>query len=152
MFAEADRLTTADLLAGLHGLEDAPWNDLRGKPITARWLANKLKPYGVKPSDHRFADGTKKGYLVQELHDVWARYGLKGNRGNKGNAPGRDVADVAHVAHREGANGSGVHTRCPECGRESTVDPDLWHHPTNPRFRRCWQCGKGVTPLVEMTA
>jgi hypothetical protein len=105
VFDEADRLTTADLLDKLHGLDEAPWSDLRGRPITARWLAQKLKPYGIKPGDHRFEPGTRKGYLVGDFHDVWLRYGLMGNKGNKGNAPGRDVAHVADVAHESTGNG-----------------------------------------------
>jgi hypothetical protein len=52
VFGEQDRLSTAAIIAGLVAVEDAPWGDwLEGKSPTAqgRWLAMKLKPYGLSP-------------------------------------------------------------------------------------------------------
>ncbi len=127
VLGDADRMTTAGLLDKLHGLDDAPWGDLRGKPITARWLAGKLRPYGVKPDDHRFPEGTRKGYLAADFHEVWPRYAIpapKGNKGNMGNVPARSVAHVAHVAHGT-SNG-----HCEVCGLAMTVlEPGQTAHP-----------------------
>ena len=42
-------MTTEDVLSKLVKLEEAPWADLRGKPLNARGLAVRLRPYGVEP-------------------------------------------------------------------------------------------------------
>jgi len=81
-----DRLTTESLIDALVALDESPWYDLRGKPIDARGLARRLRKYEVRPGDHRFDDGVKKGYRLEDFHDAWRRY-----------LP--VVADVADVAH-----------------------------------------------------
>ena len=48
IFEGEDSLSTKDVLARLCLLEDAPWNDLKGKPITDRQLSQRLGEYGVK--------------------------------------------------------------------------------------------------------
>jgi len=84
----ADRLTTEALVEALSALDESPWGDLRGKSIDARGLARRLRKYDVRPADHRFDEGTKKGYRLEDFHDAWLRY-----------LP--PVADVALVAHPE---------------------------------------------------
>jgi hypothetical protein len=88
LFAQenADRFPTEQLVQALTDLPEAPWADLRGKPIDARGLARRLRKYEVRPSDHRFGDVVKKGYRVEDFHDAWQRY-----------LP--TVASVAPVAH-----------------------------------------------------
>jgi Protein of unknown function (DUF3631)/Domain of unknown function (DUF3854) len=102
---EGERITSAHLLNCLHAMDDAPWSDLKGKPIGARFLADLLKPYGIRPRDHRFGDAIRKGYLAEDFHEAWVRYNIipppNGNMGNMGNAPASDVADVADVADRD---------------------------------------------------
>ena len=69
-----DRLTTDELLRHLCDVEEAPWGDLRGRLLDARGLARRLRPYGVHSGDHRFPEGTKKGYLRSDFADAWRRY------------------------------------------------------------------------------
>lgn len=57
-----DRLSSADLVERLCALEEAPWGDLRGKPIVARTLASRLRPFDVRPDCVRFDCATRKGY------------------------------------------------------------------------------------------
>jgi hypothetical protein len=72
---EAEHLSTKAVLAHLCLLENAPWNDLKGKPITDSQLARRLKEYGVRPKTLRLADNVfAKGYARDDLHDVWRRY------------------------------------------------------------------------------
>lgn len=89
---DVDRLTTEKLVDALNELEESPWHDLRGKPIDARGLARRLRKYDVRPGDHRFDEGVRKGYRREDMHDAWNRY-----------LP--SVADVAHVAHPTGKKG-----------------------------------------------
>jgi hypothetical protein len=147
VFGDADRITTEDLLDKLHKLDEAPWNDLRGKPITARWLAGTLKPYGIKPEQHRFGEITKKGYLVTDFTDTWARYDLKGNTRNKGNAPGRGVSDVSDVSDeiqdegttRDNAPSPDAVGTCEVCGLAMTIlDEGQRAHPLCVEFGDEW--------------
>ncbi len=91
---DAERFSTERLLQGLIDLDESPWADLRGKPLDARGLARRLRKYDVRPGDHRFDDGTRKGYLREDFHDAWRRYLPL-------------VAHVAHVAHTSGEKGAG---------------------------------------------
>lgn len=69
------RISSADLLDGLAALEEAPWGDWYGKPLTSRTLAKLLKPYGVKSRSVRLEDGsTPKGFQREQFEDAWKRY------------------------------------------------------------------------------
>ena len=70
----ADRLASATLCAALNALEEAPWGDLRGKPLDPRRLAQMVKPYGIKPRSVRVAAATAKGYQREDFMDAWRRY------------------------------------------------------------------------------
>ena len=61
VFGGADRLWTRDILHRLHAIDDAPWSDLGGRPITARRLAGLLRPFGVNRTEVRIGDSTTKG-------------------------------------------------------------------------------------------
>jgi len=60
VFQGADQLHTATLLERLHKLDEAPWSDLRGKPLDARGLAYRLGAYGVGSKDVRIGPDVKK--------------------------------------------------------------------------------------------
>jgi hypothetical protein len=74
IFESEDSLSTKDVLARLCSLEDAPWNDLKGKPITDRQLSQRLGAYGVKSKTVRIGAATPRGYTRADLHDLWRRY------------------------------------------------------------------------------
>lgn len=73
-FKERDVLATSDLLEILNNMDEAPWGDLRGKPLDSRGLAMKLKKYGVVPKTVRIGTATPKGYTRENLYDAWERY------------------------------------------------------------------------------
>jgi hypothetical protein len=74
VFGDEEQMTTKHILADLCLLEDAPWNDLKGKPITDNQLARRLRQYGVKSKNVRIGDAVPKGYIRADLYDVWRRY------------------------------------------------------------------------------
>ena len=53
IFDGHDHKPTHDILRALYAIEESPWSELRGKPLTPRGLANLLRPYNVKPRDVR---------------------------------------------------------------------------------------------------
>jgi len=69
-----DRLGTSVLLEYLIAVEEAPWGEWYGRPLTARGLAKLLKPFGIVPRTIRTGDETLKGYAAGEFHDAWSRY------------------------------------------------------------------------------
>lgn len=83
-FGADAQLTTTGLLARLHAMDDAPWSDWYGKPMTARALARLLAPYGVVSRHWREGDATLRGYFAVDLKDAWGRY-----------CPVPDVPDVS---------------------------------------------------------
>ncbi|MBA3293907.1 MAG: DUF3631 domain-containing protein [Geodermatophilaceae bacterium] len=75
VFAAHEKMSTEDILNALHKMDEAPWGDLRGKPVDSRWLAQHLDKYGVKPKVIRVdADKTIRGYEAAHLADPWSRY------------------------------------------------------------------------------
>jgi hypothetical protein len=74
VFAENTELSTEKLLEGLHKIIDSPWGDLRGKPLDARGLAQRLRKYGVKSKDIRIDGRVLKGYSTTDLYDTFMRY------------------------------------------------------------------------------
>ena len=62
-FLEADRIWTGTLVDRLRNREESPWNDIRGKPLDGRMLADMLKPYRIKANNDVKIDGiNRKGY------------------------------------------------------------------------------------------
>jgi len=78
IFGDDDALHTADimerLIAGDELEADAPWGDLRGKPLAVRGLATMLKPYGVHSMKVKVKGKSLQGYRREHLWDAWQRY------------------------------------------------------------------------------
>ena len=63
---------TADLLARLRAVEDAPW--AAECELNPRRLARMLRPFGIEPRKVRLGAGTAKGYIRDILDEACARY------------------------------------------------------------------------------
>jgi hypothetical protein len=78
VWAGTGNMHTDALLAKLNDLDEAPWGDLKGKPLDPRRLSRFLGEYDVHPADIRAdVDGeekVRKGYKRDELYDAWQRY------------------------------------------------------------------------------
>ncbi|MGW2397058.1 DUF3631 domain-containing protein [Kitasatospora sp. NPDC001664] len=80
VFAGADRLTTATALERLTAMDDAPWADLDGRPLTSRTLAKLIGEYvtatgdPIKPRNMKIGGAVAKGYYAHDLTDAWTRY------------------------------------------------------------------------------
>jgi hypothetical protein len=109
VFGETEAMATTAILAALHAMPEAPWNDLRGKPINDRGLAVRLRQYGVKSKTVRIGPsttGTPKGYARADLWDAWesylpsvaARSATSATRDTSPDLQGSRAPDVADVA------------------------------------------------------
>ncbi|TPL06418.1 DUF3631 domain-containing protein [Mesorhizobium sp. B2-4-14] len=74
VFGSNDKISTKTIIENLCALPEAPWSDLRGKPLSDTGLAERLKPYGVKSKQIRIGEWGGKGYERADLHDAWKRY------------------------------------------------------------------------------
>ena len=64
------KMATSELLDALCTVDESPWGDWFGKPLTARKLANLLRPYGVEPQRER----DWRGYFLGDFLDAFSRY------------------------------------------------------------------------------
>jgi hypothetical protein len=72
---ETDRLFSRDLVRELNGLADRPWAEMsRGKPISELWLAQQLRPYGVKSRTIWIGETSAKGYVQEDFREIYKRY------------------------------------------------------------------------------
>jgi hypothetical protein len=74
--AAADALYTTTILERLHMIDDAPWADWYGHPLTTRDLAKLLRPYqAISKNIREYGTGEpRKGYTRTDLHEPWSRY------------------------------------------------------------------------------
>ena len=128
-----DKLPTAELLTALNAIEESPWGEWHGKPLTPRGLARLLRPFAIKSVNVRAGEDVLKGYHRETFGDAWERYlpcspqsATSATSATQADAvlnmEPDNVADVADVA----AN-AGMHTeatepplgRCPACSSTS---------------------------------
>jgi hypothetical protein len=74
--AKGEHLKTTDLLEGLHQIEESPWGDWYGKPLSAHGLSRLLKPYRIRTMPV-YSDGkTVRGYKADQFADAFQQFGL----------------------------------------------------------------------------
>jgi len=73
---EAGQLTSQALLNSLTKIEESPWKDWgNGKSLSARNLAELLRPYEIRPQNARAEKGRVcKAYKKDSFKDAWERY------------------------------------------------------------------------------
>lgn len=118
IFGSSLTKTTAAILEELAALPESPWDDIRGKPLNDRGLANRLRQYGIRPKTIRIGDSTPRGYDRADFEDAWARYcppaTLQKFKTSETPKTAADVSDVAAVLNLA-AEGGEV---CPDCAGE----------------------------------
>jgi hypothetical protein len=72
IFVDKIELATERVLTALHELPEAPWANIKGKPLDSRGLARWLAKYEVKPKVLKSVN--LRGYRAEDLQDAWARY------------------------------------------------------------------------------
>jgi hypothetical protein len=93
VFQGFERVTTADLLAGLVDIEESPWGDWWGKAVEegdlrgpGRRLATLLSRYGIRSKNLRIGESVQKGYQAEDFTDAWSRYVTANNTLQRNNA------------------------------------------------------------------
>lgn len=74
-FEDAQALSTNDLLAKLHEMENAPWSNIKGLPIDGRFLSRMLRKYDIEPPRAiRIGGQVIRGVNRTDFYDSWERY------------------------------------------------------------------------------
>jgi hypothetical protein len=80
VFGARTELWTKDILTALHALPERPWSEWSSgkgspaRPISARALAQLLRPYRIKSQQIRIGFENNNGYTAASLADAWDRY------------------------------------------------------------------------------
>ncbi len=129
------RITTAALLDGLNGLEESPWADWFGKPLTPRGLSKLLEPYGMSSKDVKVDKKSRKGFQHKDFESAWARYLTSKTRlrdnphSNAENSEFESATNPPEVADRNrlnpapGAEGRGVADSDPDPAGSDVFEP-----------------------------
>jgi hypothetical protein len=64
---------TADLIDKLSEIEESPWGDWYGKPITGHGLSKLLRPYRIRTMPVRAEGKVVKGYKAEQFADAFHR-------------------------------------------------------------------------------
>src|SRR5262249_27961611 len=67
------RYKTADLIAELAKIEESPWGDWYGKPISPQGLSKLLRPYRIRTMPVWVEGATVKGYKVEQFANAFHR-------------------------------------------------------------------------------
>ena len=103
VFGAADKLATTTILRELHEMAEAPWVDLRGKPLNDHGLSKFLKNYSIRPKRVRIGEGVFRGYDRQDFYDAWKRY-----LPPQASKPATPATEVPEVSQANGFAGDGL--------------------------------------------
>ena len=74
MFGDRRRISTEELLEGLHRIEEGGWDKYYGRPLEPRDLSSLLGHYGIRPVNVKVDGHTLRGYRHDDLYDTFVRY------------------------------------------------------------------------------
>lgn len=74
VLGDEDHAFTSAILDRLVKLDESPYADIKGKPLTDRQLALRLRPYNIKPKLIRIGTQVSRGYARADFYDAWRRY------------------------------------------------------------------------------
>jgi hypothetical protein len=76
-FGSDERIHSSELLRRLtsDAFSESPWSTWHhGKPMSARVLANLLRPYGIRSRQLKIEEQNLNGYRREDFKDAWKRY------------------------------------------------------------------------------
>lgn len=69
------KIKSEELVSALIAIEDRPWGEWKGKPLSKNGLARLLNKFGISPATIRLDKyETAKGYKVEQFQDAFDRY------------------------------------------------------------------------------
>jgi putative DNA primase/helicase len=75
IFTDRDRISSVDLITLLCNDDEKPWASFnRGKPISPRQVARRLREYGIHSRSIRMGMDVTKGYTIDQFKESFSRY------------------------------------------------------------------------------
>jgi Protein of unknown function (DUF3631) len=135
------RLKTSELIDELGKIEESPWGDWYGKPISPQGLSKLLRPYRIKTMPVWVDDKTARGYKREQFVEAWNRYlpgvvGVRGVRSVRSESPSHAGPNTPNAPNAQDAGNSRF---CSEC-----VDPDACA-----REHSCWEIARQAAEYVR---
>jgi hypothetical protein len=100
------RFKTSELIDRLGEIEESPWGDWYGKPISPQALSKLLRPYRIKTrSVYIHEDGkTARGYQREQFVEAWERYlpsseGVRSVRSVRSGVATGAGSNASHASH-----------------------------------------------------
>jgi Protein of unknown function (DUF3631) len=123
VFGTRSDMPTETILRELNALKESPWNDLKGKPLNDRGLAQRLRQYEVKPTV--LGGGAHRGYRREDLHDAWERYlaPLSPPDRSVTSVTGGNATAITHVTDVTPVAGGEGGAICAQCGAGPSTSP-----------------------------
>jgi hypothetical protein len=101
-----DRTRTADLLDYLHAVEESPWGEWYGKPLSAHSLSKLLRAHRIKTMPVRVDGETVRGYKVEQFGEAFARVlGVTGVTGVTSRSTGQAGSNASNARNAYPSNG-----------------------------------------------
>lgn len=108
---DAKSVFARDLIEALKNLDEAPWNSIKGEPITTRMLSFYLGNYDIRTMTVRCSGIAGRGYRYVDMYDAWNRY-------LPPLVTDKPIPDNVTPINTCDCNGEG----CPECGDYKTTE------------------------------
>jgi hypothetical protein len=70
----SESVKSVDLVSYLHDIDDRPWSNYNGRPLSAFKMSTMLKAFDIKAHLIRFSDKSLRGYRSDAFRDAFARY------------------------------------------------------------------------------
>lgn len=127
-------ISTSNLIAELSEIEESPWGDWYGRPISPRKLTEILKEYEVRSAQFRSTtQGKIRGFRLQDFQDAFTRYlgappGEAGHTGHTGQTPetqGSTVPDAVPAPQTVPGRGTPTGTKKPRKQADVPHVPDV---------------------------
>ncbi|MHB8513011.1 MAG: DUF3631 domain-containing protein [Actinomycetota bacterium] len=74
VWGDKEHVFSSDLIEQLHTIDEAPWSDWFGHPLSTRDVSRLLRPYGIRSRNVRDGERQAKGYLRSDMTDAWRSY------------------------------------------------------------------------------
>jgi Protein of unknown function (DUF3631) len=94
------RLRTSDLIELLAEIEESPWGDWYGKPITPQALSRLLRPHRIKTMPVKVDGETVRGYKLEQFAEAFSRVlGVTGVTGVTSKSPSQAGGNASNAGN-----------------------------------------------------
>jgi Protein of unknown function (DUF3631) len=137
-----ERLKTTDLIDELCEIEESPWGDWHGKPISAHGLSKLLRSHRIKTMPVWTEGKTVRGYKAEQFDEAWFRVlGVRRVRNVRSESPSQKTPNATNrpnaVTREPASQADLAEALCLVCEARPVVG--------GPCSLRCTECREATT-------